>query len=97
MTHQEAIADAAYSPDGRSILTGRFDRTERPWKVPGAIAGEPRCLTLWIEVITGIELDNETNVTRVLDAKTWEDRRRQLTEMGGPPCRTPQTASRRSP
>ena len=86
MVHQDTVWAVAFSPDGKTILTGSVDKTARLWRAPTEIAGEPRRIALWTEVITGIELLNESNATQVLDAKTWEDRRRQLNALGGPPA-----------
>ena len=85
MEHQGAVSAVAFSPDGKTVLTGSGDNTARLWRAPTEIAGEPRRIALWTEVITGIEFLNESNGTQVLDAKTWEDRRRQLNALGGPP------------
>jgi WD40 repeat protein len=97
MAHEGFVYAVAYSPDGKSVLTGSADDTARLWKVPGEIAGEPRRIMLWTEVITGFELDDATNTTRVLDSKTWENRRRQLRDMGGPPGQIYHPPIRRSP
>jgi hypothetical protein len=39
---------------------------------------------LWAQVAAGAELD-ENDVVHVLDAPTWQRRRRQLEELGGSP------------
>ena len=39
---------------------------------------------LWPQVITGLEVDDLTAV-HVLDAAAWQQRRRRLQELGGPP------------
>jgi len=46
--------------------------------------GEVERISLWIQVMTGSELDASGTV-RVLDAKTWNQRRSRLGEFGGPP------------
>jgi hypothetical protein len=46
--------------------------------------GNPERLLLWVQVITGTELD-ESGQVRVLDAATWQERRQQLDKLGGPP------------
>jgi hypothetical protein len=65
-------------------VTGSLDGTARVCRVPRELAGDPARLALWCEVITGMELDAKDSV-RVLDATTWNDRRRQLDRLGGPP------------
>jgi hypothetical protein len=39
---------------------------------------------LWIQVITGLEVDEQAAV-HVLDAATSQQRRQRLQELGGPP------------
>jgi WD40 repeat protein len=48
------------------------------------VAGEPERIELWAQVLTGMELD-EGGFARTLDAGTWQQRRRRLAELGGPP------------
>ncbi len=45
----------------------------------------PERILLWTQVITGMEVEH--GAIRVLDAKTWEERRRRLERLGGPPVR----------
>jgi hypothetical protein len=41
-------------------------------------------VTLWTQVLTGLELDEHGGV-RVLDDQEWRRRREQLDLLGGPP------------
>ena len=41
-------------------------------------------MKLWVEVITGYELD-ENDVLRALDGPAWSERRARLQSLGGPP------------
>jgi tetratricopeptide (TPR) repeat protein len=41
-------------------------------------------LKVWVETLTGLELDEQSGI-RVLDALAWTERRRQLRQLGGPP------------
>jgi hypothetical protein len=79
----------AFSPDGRTLLVGwahgdvgavRF----RP--VPAPAAGTPELLNLWVQVLTGQELD-EVGEAHALDAAAWAERRRQFEEAAGAPER----------
>ncbi|MCI0456950.1 MAG: hypothetical protein L0Z62_08225 [Gemmataceae bacterium] len=46
--------------------------------------GEPQRIALWVQVLTGMELDRD-NVVHVLDARSWRERRERLDALGGPP------------
>jgi hypothetical protein len=48
------------------------------------LQGSPERLRVWVEVITGAELDPCGEVA-ALDPKTWHERRQRLQELGGPP------------
>lgn len=81
-THQRSVRDVAISPDGKTLLTGSFDRTARSWEMPAIVEGDVSRIVLWIQVLTGTEVDQD-GLFRDLDAATWQQRRRQLLEMGG--------------
>jgi len=70
--------------DGKTALTGSYDKTARFRKVPQPIRGSPERISLWTQVITGLEVDDLTAV-RVLDASTGRERRERLEKLGGPP------------
>ena len=75
----------AFSPGCKTLLTGSIDKTARLWRVPRPIHGDPKRVLLWTQLITGMELDEHGQV-RVLDADTWQQRRRQqLEKLGGQP------------
>jgi tetratricopeptide (TPR) repeat protein len=85
------VSVAAFRPDGKAALLGsnlkimrRYQVTGQLYHVPSPVAGDPRRIELWVQVITGTELD-ENNVVHSLDARTWHDRRRLLAALGGPP------------
>jgi WD40 repeat protein len=80
---QGRITAVAFSPDGETFLTGS-EKAAQVWKLPAPVQGEPDRLVLWTQVLTGMELDDR-GVVRVLDAKTWHERRKLLQERGGPP------------
>src|SRR5262249_4011272 len=85
LQHQERVVAVAFSPDGRTVLTGSQDHTARLWRVPQEIPGEPEQLLLWTQLTTGRQLDERRDVTIILDASTWHERRQRLEELGGPP------------
>jgi WD40 repeat protein len=74
----------AFSPDGKTALTGSDDHYARLWSIPSPVRGEVDRIQLWIQVLTGIELDPQGDY-RVLDAAIWQERRERLRQLGGPP------------
>jgi eukaryotic-like serine/threonine-protein kinase len=84
LQHDHWVSSGAFSPDGRFILTGSRDTTARLWPTPRLLEGQVERISLWVEVVTGMELDDAGTV-RVLDAETWRKRRLRLQELGGPP------------
>jgi WD40 repeat protein len=84
LLHQGAVRRVAFSPDGRTVLTGSRDGTARLWRVPVPIEGDVDRITLWTQVITGMELD-EWGTIRFLDGQRWREYRERLQGLGGPP------------
>jgi WD40 repeat protein len=83
LVHDGEVAALAFSPDGRTLLTGSWDKAARLWPVPAPVEGDPERVRLWVEVLTGMELD-EDGVIHALEAATWQQRRQHLEEIGGP-------------
>jgi hypothetical protein len=77
--HRREITAVAFSPTGRVVLTGSFDRSARLSEVPTAVEGEPQQIALWVQVLTGMELDNN-GVFHALSAEEWHQRKRRLAE-----------------
>ena len=82
---KDSVQSVAVSTAAPYCIAGSFDGTARVWQIPAEIKGDVSRIVLWCEVMTGMELDTNDSV-RVLDAKTWNDRRRALEQLGGPPA-----------
>jgi tetratricopeptide (TPR) repeat protein len=87
MTHQAGVSAVAFGPDGQTVLTGSYDNTARLWDVSELPDNLARIST-WVEVITGLGLD-ESGSVNVLDNTTWRERREKLVTQGGPPATGP--------
>jgi WD40 repeat protein len=70
-------ANATFSPDGSKVLFYAQDRLAHLARVPEPVDGDPNNLTLWVQALTGTELDRE-GVLRQLDAETMANRRRRV-------------------
>jgi WD40 repeat protein len=82
--HDNVVTAACYRPDGKVLAAGGHDKTVRQWQATQSIQGEANRVVLWTQVATGTELDDQ-NQLRTLDATTWNERRRRLESLGGPP------------
>jgi WD40 repeat protein len=74
----------AFSPDGKLLLTGSFDGTSRLWDVPSPVVGDMERISLWVQVLTGMELDRD-GLFQMSDAAAWQQHSHRLQELGGPP------------
>ena len=83
LRHQGPVRSVAFSPDGQTILTGSYDGTGRLWHLPVPVTGDIQRIGLWLQVLSGMELDSD-GMVHVLDAPTWHQRRQGLQELGGP-------------
>jgi WD40 repeat protein len=87
--HQNWVKAVAFSPDGKAVLTGSLDPLKntgeaRLWKGPDARGADGERIKLWIQVLTGIDLDDHGAV-QVLDDQTLQACRQRLEKLGGPP------------
>jgi WD40 repeat protein len=87
LTHQSALEAVAFSPDGKTVLTGSGDKTARLWDV-SELPNNLEHISTWVEVITGLGLD-ELGSVKVLDNSSWRERRERLETLGGPPTTGP--------
>jgi hypothetical protein len=84
LRHESEVFAVAFRPDGKTVLSGGLDATARFWPVPARVDGGLERIAAWAQVVTGAELD-ESDGVRILNARTWQQRRRVLEELGGPP------------
>jgi WD40 repeat protein len=84
LMHEGSVWAVAFSPDGRTVITGSNDTTARLWDIATALPDELERVATWVEVVTGLELD-EVGSASVLDSAAWHQRREKLKPMGGPP------------
>jgi WD40 repeat protein len=76
------VRAVAFSPDVKTVLTGNLDGSARLWEGPIAWRGDVSLIRLWVQVHTGSELD-EHGALRLLDPKTWRERRQRLEKQVG--------------
>jgi hypothetical protein len=84
LQHQGEVVAVAFNPDGLTVLTGSVDKTARVWEVPTAMKADAERIKVWTQVSTGTVLDRQGGVG-FLSAEAWNQRRRRLEELGGPP------------
>jgi tetratricopeptide (TPR) repeat protein len=77
LKHAAEVHTAKFSRDGRTILTGCGDGTARLWDVAEWPDEWTSDVTLRIEAMTGLTLD-EHGAVRFLDKTGWSERLRQL-------------------
>jgi WD40 repeat protein len=73
--------DQAYVVMAPANPSRQFDQL---WPLPTPIKGEVERLTLWVQVLTGRELDAGGSA-RELDSAAWHERRQRLEALGGAP------------
>ena len=52
--------------------------------MPRAVKDDLQRIVLWVQGITGLEMNAAGGFTE-LDPQTWQKRRKRLEELGGPP------------
>ena len=68
------VESTAFRRDGGAVLTLGEDRTARVWSIEH-LTQDIDQRSPWIEVLTGLDLDDE-GVIHPLDNKAWNNRRR---------------------
>ena len=74
--HTAAVHSAAFSPDGKRVVTASGDTTARVWPLD-PIEGNAGILPLWVEAYTGTEL-LPSGAVQSLSVEEWKTRCRQL-------------------
>jgi WD40 repeat protein len=86
--HPIFVKSVTFSPDGAYALTltgGDVGlNIARLWKIPTPVEGDAERIVLWVQTITGMELDS-SDAALALDASAWQARLRDLDNLGGPP------------
>jgi WD40 repeat protein len=83
LLHPEEVWAVAFSADGRTARTASGSVSAPvghacSWPVPRPVEGVPSRVTLWVQVTTGMELD-ERGTARLLDAAAWRQRAAKMT------------------
>jgi WD40 repeat protein/tetratricopeptide (TPR) repeat protein len=95
LQHEGVVGSSKFGPDGKSFVTasstyrsgiGRIGSHSvvRLWHLPALIPDDFALIKLWVETLTGLETDDEGNVS-ALNTDAWLERREQLVKLGGVP------------
>jgi len=82
--HRKDVQRVAYSPDGGQVLTASMDGTAWLWRVPVECKDDAPRIKLWVQLTSGLELASDGSF-HWLTAATLQERRQELTELGGAP------------
>jgi len=83
LPHASPVLALAFHPQSELLVAGTRNSQAPLWEVPLEVSGETEHLRLWVEVLTGTEMDEQGSV-RVLPAPAWQQRRQRLAERGVP-------------
>ncbi len=78
------VRPVAFTSDGQRMAAGDTDGRIVIWEPPLPIEGDPERIRLWVETLTGMELDSAGTI-RALSADEISERLRRLQEVGGAP------------
>ena len=84
LVHEAGVRMVAFTSPSK-IVTGTATGTVRNWQPSITPMNEDvQQITVWLEAVTGMELDIDGEIN-VLDTRSWQQRRRRLDELGGVP------------
>jgi WD40 repeat protein len=84
LRHARAVNHAVFAPGGRLVLTGSDDGVAQRWRTPeGPVTGTAERITLWVQSLTGLELDAR-GVVGALEDSALAERRQRLRALGEP-------------
>jgi eukaryotic-like serine/threonine-protein kinase len=86
LRHGGLVRKVAFGPDSNLLLTGSADNFGRLWEVPRRIDGSVQQLSLWAQLICGMQLD-DTGAIRILDFENWDHCGQRMDQFGGQPMR----------
>ena len=81
--HGEAVQLAAFTPDGKRMVSVSVNGEFRSQDVPSPISGNVEQFRCWVELLTGMELDAD-GVIRDLDAGTLQAATPTAAQIGRP-------------
>jgi tetratricopeptide (TPR) repeat protein len=83
LRHAGRVRYVAFLGDGKTLFTQ--GPVSRFFSIPPDLPDELERMATWVEVITGLRLDEQQGLIQVLDNTTWLERRERLMQLGGPP------------
>jgi WD40 repeat protein len=82
LPNSSPVVTVAFGPDGKAMLTRGLTHA-RLWRLT-ELPHDLSRLSVWVETVTGLEMDRQGGI-HPLGTEAWNDRRRRLSELGGPP------------
>ena len=81
--HENQVWFVAFSPDGRTVLSGGQENTAYLWDVPTPVDDPIRQVERSIQISTGMELLDDGSL-HILDSSGWNERRERVREAREP-------------
>jgi hypothetical protein len=85
LQHRGRVWTVAFSPDGRSFLTGAGDGKARLFCMPDELPDDVELVATGMEILTGLRLQTEQGSIQALDNAAWRELRGRLMQLGGAP------------